>query len=320
MFFPRLIMFCGYLYKTENFTFRFLEESIFIRFVPDNFLFPPLFIIGAPRVGSTILFQLLVNCFDFGYMTNFHCLLYGSPALAHLLLRFFRIRIPPSPYESYHGRVKGILSPSECGADWYKYFPVYPPYTEYVEDKKLYKLRKSLIFFERAWGKPLLFKNMYNTFRLKHIVKAIPEAKFIVIRRKVLPNAISLLETRIRVFGTKNECWSMEVPRIDELKKYEPEKQVLLQIKDIYEIIDRAKKEFGDERFMEVKYEDILKDCTGTLDRIKNFYGVDIREKNNFNPVIKNGNKFLSQLLSGEDLENLKRYAEEIFGGVDVYP
>lgn len=313
-------MFRGYLYHSVNFILRKLEERLFLKFIPNEFLFPPLFIIGAPRVGSTILFQLLVNRFDFGYMTNFHCLLYGSPALAHLVIRFLRIKIPPSPYESYHGKVEGLLSPSECGADWYKYFPVYPPYTEKIEDEKMYRLRKSLIFFERAWGKPLLFKNMYNAFRLKPLIKAIPESKFIVIKRKVLANAISLLETRIRVYGNKNVWWSMEVPRIDELRKYEPEKQVLFQIKDIYEIINKAKEEFGEDRFIEIKYEDILDDHNRVLNRIKKFYGIEIAEKGNFSPTIKVRDELSSELLSDEEIKKLKKYAEEIFGGIDVYP
>jgi len=40
--------------------------------------YPPLFIIGPPRTGSTLLYQLVVQRFDVGYLANRHCRLYGA--------------------------------------------------------------------------------------------------------------------------------------------------------------------------------------------------------------------------------------------------
>ena len=44
--------------------------------------YPPIFIIGAPRSGSTLLLQAIIEVFDLGYISNCHCNWYGAPALA----------------------------------------------------------------------------------------------------------------------------------------------------------------------------------------------------------------------------------------------
>ena len=42
---------------------------------------PPIFILGAPRCGSTLFFQSLVVEYNFSYLSNLHCRLFGAPWL-----------------------------------------------------------------------------------------------------------------------------------------------------------------------------------------------------------------------------------------------
>ncbi len=123
---------------------------------------PPVFIVGPPRTGSTLLYQLVVGCFHVGYLSNRHCRLYGAPSLVERI----RHPEPPSVLESRYGR------------------------------DKLRRLRASVRALGNAAGRPLVFKNLICALRLGPISETLPEAVFVRIRRNVLATAVSLLAGR----------------------------------------------------------------------------------------------------------------------------
>lgn len=88
---------------------------------------PPIFFVGAPRSGSTLMIQVITDTFDLGYISNRHCQWYGAPALAERLFRPLRDK-PGSDYRSEQGATKGEYAPAECGQWWYRFFRQSPPY------------------------------------------------------------------------------------------------------------------------------------------------------------------------------------------------
>src|SRR5439155_14834089 len=71
---------------------------------------PPIFIVGPPRTGSTLLYQLVAARFDVGYLSNRHCRLYGAPS------RVERRHETEATLEltSRYGRTTSPNAPSEC--------------------------------------------------------------------------------------------------------------------------------------------------------------------------------------------------------------
>ena len=68
--------------------FNFLNINFFsyleVLFAPNSQLklpYPPVFILGAPRSGSTLLMQVISDSLDVGYLNNFHCKFYGAPSI-----------------------------------------------------------------------------------------------------------------------------------------------------------------------------------------------------------------------------------------------
>lgn len=234
----------------------------------------PVFVIGAPRSGSTLLYQTLVNRFDFGYLSNFHCKYYGFPSLAH---RLAKSRIPnPLPhveYQSEHGKTEGEWSPSECGEFWYRWFrrkPVYVPMQDADKTKMKY-MRRAIAGLTNVFQKPLLFKNLYCSLRLAPIHAAIPESVFIVIHRDPFQNAQSLLLGRQRVHGNFSTWWSAEPPNIEHLRTLPPEEQVAGQIAGIYQLIERDSQTIGAERFLHIQYERFCADVNDTMSQVHTF-------------------------------------------------
>lgn len=98
-------------------TFNNFDPSVKTRFSDEESLSknPPIFIIGSPRAGSTLLFQVLSGQFQLSYISN---IMAAFPSLMVRLLQFF-----PSAARGYTGEIKesrygyipGIFSPNESG-------------------------------------------------------------------------------------------------------------------------------------------------------------------------------------------------------------
>lgn len=234
--------------------------------------YPPLFIIGAPRSGSTLLYQVMAEYYDFGYLSNLHCTFYGCPSLIQRFIGAQRWQ-KPSKYASTHGLTEGRSAPSECGAFWYRFFRRKPQYVALHEadQQKMIQLRSAIRALGDAFKKPILFKNLLCSLRLEPIASALPEALFIIIRRNEVDNAHSLLEGRKKIYGNYTQWWSAEPPAVEQLKQLLPHEQVVEQIYHIYALIDKQRQVIGPEKFIEIQYEAFCDDVVGALRRVDQF-------------------------------------------------
>lgn len=231
----------------------------------------PIFIIGAPRSGTTMTFQLIVSAFPLGYLTNTHCMVFGAPALASC---FLRNRDRKIMFESKHGRTSGAYGPSECGEWWYRFFPRNPAYVTRLgmRTKNLKRFQRSLGLISRVEGRPLVFKNLYAGLRLDPIVAMFPEAIFIHVQRERFDNAVSLLEGRMNANGNFEAWWSVSPPGYEEWLEAHPAEQVMAQIELIERRIQTDVRNLGlEDQVLTVSYEDICADTALFLKRIQGF-------------------------------------------------
>lgn len=234
----------------------------------------PIFIIGAPRSGSTLLMQVLTDAFDFGYFSNLHNTFFGAPSLAEKFL-YAKERRSVSSYRSKHGLVDGRLAPSECGEYWYRFFPRKPLYAPLsaIDPQDMMAFRRSLISVTQACKRPVLFKNMFAALRLEPILKYIPEALFIVIDRNEIENAHSLLEVRKKLHNDYDQWWSMEPPNIEALIELPAATQVIEQIRQIHRLIESDFKasNIDGRRILRVNYEEFCADVPSCIEQVELF-------------------------------------------------
>lgn len=240
----------------------------------------PIFVVGAPRSGSTLLYQLLVVRFDVAYLSNLHCRFFGAPALVE---RAFGKRLrPPEDFSSRFGSTRGLAAPSECGPYWYRFFRKSPQHVSLtdIEPDRLERLRESVRAFARAAGRPLVFKNLVNSVRLAPLAAALPEALFVFVRRDETDTAASILAGRRSVNADESDWWSVEPPEIERLRSLPPREQVLEQVRAVESLVDQAREEIGRDRFLDVRYEDVCADTHRALESVATFaerHGVALR-------------------------------------------
>ncbi len=228
------------------------------------------FIIGPPRSGSTLVFQVLTSVFDVGYTSNAHANYFGGISFYERWNRKWVDRSEVA-FESKFGATAGRSSPNECGSYWYQFFrrsPQYVPNGE-ADVEKMKKLGNSLTRIQDAFKKPFVFKNMNCALRLGPLTALLPRASFIVINRDLVQNSHSLLEARLRLRDSFDVWWSMEPPAIEEIKTLDPPAQVVEQVKQIHAEIDRYRG--NSNNFFDLNYEEFCNAPANMVSKLERF-------------------------------------------------
>lgn len=231
------------------------------------------FILGAPRCGSTLVMQVFTDAFEFGYLSNKHCRWFGAPELVERWARKDRTK-SPSDYTSLHGRTAQDTDPAECGAWWYRFFRREPAYVTNrdVSERGMRAFRQSIAALQALMERPLIFKNLYVGLRLEPIATYLPGALFVVIERNWVDTAGSILRGRKDALGRYDQWWSVPPPNVELLKQWPPVEQVVGQIESIHRLIEHDIERLELEgRVFRIEYEEFCADVHGTLSRFKDF-------------------------------------------------
>lgn len=262
------------LRRARNRSLHALEVRRGRRWADETLPFPPIFVVGAPRSGSTLLYQLLTDRFDVGYLANGHARQPGAPSLVERRRGLVRGRQGElGDYRSSFGGTAGELGPSECGPFWYRFFPRRPHYVpaDAFPASSRRELRAAVGAFVEACDRPVVYKNLYSTARMDAIAAALPEALFVAIHRDLAANARSLLDGRLQVAGSYDTWWSVEPPGIERLLQLPAHEQVVEQVRALDALVAEVEASIGPDRVLHLAYEDLCADPRAQLERIAAF-------------------------------------------------
>ncbi|HET60334.1 MAG TPA: sulfotransferase [Chloroflexi bacterium] len=262
------------LIKALNYGLGSIEKS-FLYLLRVSYEVPNIWIIGPPRSGTTLLYQVLLKRYKFAYISNFASVFYKAPILAtgiaHIL---FNSRDAVIEFESDYGKTSNWLGPHEAGAFWYRWFPkgdyVYVP-PNALSQNHLKLLKREVIGLGLFMKAPVLFKNVYNSMRIAPIVETFPNACFLVCNRDPLDSAQSILNGRAKFYNDKSEWLSVPPKEVEQIRQHPYWQQVTEQVYYIYQQIDEDKQRYGTNRFLEIDYGQLCKSTHKTLQEIEEF-------------------------------------------------
>lgn len=234
-----------------------LEHNIVKRYAVNRIdRLQPVFIIGAPRTGSTLLYQLLLNRFDFSYITNIASLFYSCPFTVTLLFGKYFGKYSKENYASKYGYINGLMAPSEAG-----------PLIDYwfgkdmtsinISQKHISHVKNSITAMSAFMGGPFLLKSLKLSLKINELEKIFPNSVFIHIKRKPVFVAQSLILTRRALYNDEAQWWSYPLPNQTKLTELAPFQQAAYQIKTIWDYIETERKKLTTSAFLEIQYEDI---------------------------------------------------------------
>jgi hypothetical protein len=228
----------------------------------------PIFIVGAPRSGTTLLYQLLVEGLDVGWLANAHAV---QPSDVSRVERELAPRAARagSSWQSRHGETSEPWEPSEAGDFWYRFFPRAPHQMEDHDatPQRVRAIRAAVRGFMDACGSPVVFKNVFNSLRIPVLATALPEARFIHIERDVATNARSLLVGRVKR-GDIDGWWSAQPAGADAVLRRSPAHQVVWQVEQMDHVATAELAALHPDRSTVLTYDELCGDPRGTLTRI----------------------------------------------------
>ncbi len=180
-----------------------------LREVSETTSAPVILVVGAPRSGTTLVYQTLARYLDTTYFSNLTSLFPDAPLAGTQMFRWLPQR-QSADFQNFYGQTAGLNGPNDGFTIWNQWLGEdrYVPRTELTAEEE-----RAMAQFFKAWcatfGKPFLNKNNRNTGCLDLLTRVIPQSSFIVVRRNPLLVAQSIINARLKVQGDKSIGWGL---------------------------------------------------------------------------------------------------------------
>lgn len=246
----------------------------------------PLFIVGVPRSGTTIAYQLATHCLRLSYFPNIANILYQVPVVANRIGQSV-LRPYKTDFDSRFGYSRGLMAPSEGGRIWRRWFGITPK--EECQGRKsvavgeMKRLQQTIACIEADGAAPFVNKNVFSSVRIHELSEIFPKSLFLQVSRSPLEVAASILRGRDTVLGRRDRWWSVLPTGIADPGRLDVYEQIAAQIYHTDTGIKRAFDELNPQRWAIATYEEICRSPNQYVDSVRElFLGNGIRVENNY--------------------------------------
>jgi len=145
---------------------------------------PPLFIVGAPRSGTTLAYQILTEALLVSFFNNAANRNSDFPLLMSAVGPLLTRNIQPD-YTSNYGSILGRGQPSQGDKIWSKFLGEDRSYhpINCISDVDADILQKFIAKLTFLRGRPFINKSISNSVKIHSLNKAFPDSHFIWIKR-----------------------------------------------------------------------------------------------------------------------------------------
>ncbi|MCF8303738.1 MAG: sulfotransferase [Bacteroidales bacterium] len=263
---------------------RPIEKLIIEKYGKNDADFPILFIVGAPRSGSTLLYQLLTNYLQVKYIDNLTNNSRETPYWGAWLSNLFFNDKTHGNFSSSYGKTHsaGLHAPAEGGALWYQWLPTYPHFIDFNDIDKNTENRILRIFnaIINRYHQPFIIKNLHFSQRLRFVAETFHNAKILFIRRDPFYIAQSIYNARVANFNDPNVWWSTYPRNSNELKALPYDDQIAGQIYYTEHQIINDLKYYDARNVSVVQYEHIAGKTDSLLQQLGVFIQAERRNTN----------------------------------------
>lgn len=251
----------------------------------------PLFIIGLPRSGTTLTYQVVLRYFNAAYFNHLMDYFYGLP---HAISRMSR-RPDISPEYSYTsrlGHIEGIFSPSETAGFWF-YNLNHAPFNSHKIDSKIcntkyaHNLQRIIMNITCIQEKQYVFKCVYLALNIELLNKLFPSARFLIVERDPFTVCKSLYTAR-KNRTNPNIWWSIKPPGYEHYCNNSIYEQIAFQVSESLRHIENGLNSIENDKYIRISYERFCASPLSILKQLQNWLeplGYEVNE----NPRIPDG-------------------------------
>ena len=219
----------------------------------------PVFVVGLPRSGTTLAYELLVQAFEMAYLTRLYSYSFGLPNLTTRFVSRFT-RHPVARYESRYGRIPGRFAPAEGAVLWNRWLPELDEFGHYFPPERLANRAPAdagdmVASMTAIAGRPFVFKNVYMSLSLPALMRLLPRARVIVVQRDIRAVLASIFQGRQAL--SSSGWWSIRPPFAADVERSDLLEQSAFQACRGQQLLDRALRSLPAERMLAVSYAEL---------------------------------------------------------------
>lgn len=184
---------------------------------PETDLLPLVYVVGAPRSGTTLMHQLIARHLPLGYIDNLVARFWLRPGVGIALSRELLGEPGRRSFElsSRHGVSEGPAGPHEFGYFWRHWLQLDESPTHHLDAEALRRvdaegLAAALREIRASFGRPVLFKNVICGFHARFLTRLHRASLFVHITRDAEAVARSILQSRFDRYGSYETWWSLK--------------------------------------------------------------------------------------------------------------
>jgi len=217
---------------------------------------PPLFIVGAPRSGTTLAYQLITEHIHCSFITN----LVNNNSDIPLTMSLVSAYLPDkrsTKFTSNYGNTAGRTKPSQGDQIWGKFLGkerAYHP-NNTIDSTTLTEANHLIRRIAHIMKAPFVNKSIINSVKLNSILEAFPDAHIVWVKREPFFIAQSNYVNWKRKPGLQ---WVSAKPNnYAELAKLSVLEKSTMQILSIERDIEKVIAQHDPKKVMTINYEDI---------------------------------------------------------------
>jgi hypothetical protein len=273
------------LNELEN-VFKVAEDGLIHNDIESEL--PNLFIVGAPRSGTTVMMQCLAHSKAFSYPSNLLSRFYSSLGLGYKIQKMlfdpkfqFQNDLGLCDYQvkkglsSNLGKTVGALEPNVFWYFWYLHFK-YGDLSFLSEEQwqasETTRFINEINIIQKESGKPFAMKAMIMNWNIIELAKLCPNAIFFRMKRDPVDLALSIYHARKHYTGSFDEWWSFKPPEYEQLRKLSAKEQVAGFIISIEKALDFAFSTMRRPNILTVDYKSFCMNPNDELERLKTLY------------------------------------------------
>jgi len=258
--------------------------------------FPNIFILGAPRSGTTFLSQVIHEHLDVCTVNNLSSKFWEAPLVGAYFSKLLLKDKRESSFSSSYARTEVISDPHEFSYFWRNQLKIFDP-GNYVpgnvkDSINWEELKNILLGINHIYGKPGLFKTLeYTGYFLEEFYQLFNKAIFIYIKRDPIHVAQSIYKAREKFNDDISEWWGSYPLEYKELRGEKVEAQIAGQIYYLDKLYEQQIAATDKKRIIRVNYTDLCESPQSVLDSIKKVMGEELnfsidqlKKASNFTP------------------------------------
>jgi hypothetical protein len=230
---------------------------------------PGIFVVGAPRTGTTLLVQLLASHLEIGWISNLAAAFWRAPCTGIRLHRRLLGDDLESSFHSRAGRTDAITEPHEFGYFWTHLLGHGLTEPEPGSRVDWPATRRTLLHMNRAWGRPIVYKAFQLGFHVTEAVAAMPGSLFVHVRRDPVDTALSIIRTRIAMTGSDENWISLRPRGFEAYLDRAPTRQVAWQVLAIESMLTRQLEQLPAANVVELDFDDLARRPGAVLERVR---------------------------------------------------